>query len=205
APAGGGGPRVWLVAASHVGESNYFAALQRRLDGCDRVLFEGGGAKSGMHVEPPDEGAVQHTLAVSLGLGFQFEALHYDRPQFRNSDLTIPQLQELIRQGLSGEAGAEAQEEFEGLLQVMEGSSMLGTLVHAGLKLIGSSPKLREMTKLVLIETLGGVKGDLAQLRTLPPSFQRLFSVIIQERNQVVLRDLASELRGPDRPRSIAV
>src|SRR5262249_24337055 len=36
-------------------------------------------------------------------------------------------------------------------------------------------------------------------------SFQRLFSVIIQERNQVVLRDLASELRGPDRPRSIAV
>src|SRR5882672_1774711 len=31
-PAKGRGPVVWLTGASHIGESNYFAALQRHLD-----------------------------------------------------------------------------------------------------------------------------------------------------------------------------
>src|SRR5262245_43325779 len=42
-PARGKGPAVWLVGASHIGESNYYAALQKQLDAQTLVLYEGVG------------------------------------------------------------------------------------------------------------------------------------------------------------------
>src|ERR1051325_6655686 len=40
-PVRGDGPAVWLSAASHLGDSNYYAALQYHLDSQGLVLFEG--------------------------------------------------------------------------------------------------------------------------------------------------------------------
>src|SRR5437899_12329227 len=40
-PERGRGPAVWLTGVSHLGESNYYAALQRHLDNQTLVLFEG--------------------------------------------------------------------------------------------------------------------------------------------------------------------
>src|SRR5262249_60481077 len=57
----------------------------------------------------------------------------------------------------------------------------------------------------VRVETLGQIKGDLSQLKGVPPEIQRLLAVIIQERNRVVLGDLKAELRSASPPRSIAV
>src|SRR5436190_5270308 len=141
-PAHGRGPIIWLSGASHVGESNYFAALQRHLDAQALVLFEGVGAKAKkMRFNPDEEVSIQHTMATSLGLVFQLSAIDYDRPNFRNSDLTIAQLQQLLAGSTTtnraeGGASTKASEEFQQLLQVMDGSSFLGTLLHAGLKLI---------------------------------------------------------------------
>ena len=87
----------------------------------------------------------------------------------------------------------------------MNGSSFLGTLVHVGLKLIGSSAKLRAMTKVALIETLGQIKGDLSRIKGVPPDVQRLLAVIIQERNRVVLDDLKAELRASRPQGSISI
>jgi hypothetical protein len=199
-PARGHGPEIWLVGASHVGESNYYATLQRYLDQRDVVLFEGVGANTkGARFQPQEEPSLQHTMAAALGLMFQLEAVDYDRTHFKNSDLTIPQLQRLLagesRDGPDGgKSGGAAGEEFDQLLSMMDGSSTLGMLMHLGLKLISSSPKLQAMTRLILIETLGGFKGDMAQIKGLPPSIQRLMVVIIQERNKVVLSDLTTEL-----------
>ena len=212
-PERGRGPVVWLSGASHVGESNYFAALQRHLDAQALVLFEGVGAKSKkMRFNPDEESSIQHTMAASLGLVFQLSAIDYDRPRFRNSDLTIAELQQLLSRGAApgaadGRAGRDtkAGEEFRDLLQIMDGSSFLGTLLQAGLKFIGSSPKLQAMTKVMLIEVLGQIKGDMSQLKGVPPEIQRLLEVIIQERNKVVLGDLKAELRAVSPPRSIAV
>lgn len=210
-PAKGRGPVVWLSGASHIGESNYFVSLQRHLDGQALVLFEGvGGKDKKMRFNPDDEVSIQHTMAESLGLVFQLSAINYDRPHFHNSDLTIAQLQRL----LAGEAATEqpgagkgggAGEEFQQLMQVMDGSSFLGTILHAGLKLIGSSPKLQALTKVMLIEILGQLKGDMAQLKGVPPEIQRLLEVIIRERNKVVFEDLKKELRSARPPRSISV
>jgi hypothetical protein len=211
APAKGRGPVIWLSGASHIGESNYFALLQRHLDAQALVLFEGVGAKDKkMRFDPDEEVSIQHTMAASLGLVFQLSAIDYDRPHFRNSDLNVAQLQQLLAGGTAtnraGEAtGTKASEEFQQLLQIMDGSSFLGTVLHAGLKLIGSSPKLQALTKVMLIEILGQLKGDLAQIKGVPPEIQRLLEVIIRERNKVVFDDLKAQLRTFSPPRSISV
>jgi hypothetical protein len=205
-PARGRGPDIWLVGASHIGESNYFATLQKRLDAQPLVLFEGVGARSKkLKFNPEEESSVQHTLATSLGLVFQLSAIDYDRPHFQNSDLSIAQLQALFQSGgTAGSRGTKAGQEFQELLQIMNGSSFLGALVHFGIKFIGSNPRLQAMTKVVLIELLGQIKGDMAQLKGMPPEIQRLLAVIIQERNKVVVEDVKKELAARP-PRDIAV
>jgi len=208
-PGKGRGPTIWLAGASHLGESNYFARLQKLLDVQSLVLFEGVGAGSKkMRFNPDEETSIQHTMATSLGLAFQLSAIDYDRPHYTNSDLTIPQLQALLSgdtgSGAPG-SGTKASQEFQQLLQVMDGSSFLGTLMHVGLKFIGSSPKLQAMTKVLLVETLGRLAGDMAQMKGVPPEIQRLLTVIIQERNKVVIDDLKVQLRSRNPHRSIAV
>ena len=210
-PSKGRGPVIWLSGASHVGDSNYYARLQKHLDSQALVLFEGVGAKDKkVRFDPGQEVSIQHTMAESLGLVFQLSAIDYDRPHFRNSDLTIAQLQQLLTSGTAsnrseGDASAKAGEEFEQLVGIMDGSSFLGTLLHAGLKLIGSSPKLQALTKVMLIEILGQLKGDMSQLKGVPPEIQRLLEVIIHERNRVVFDDLKAALRAFSPPRSISV
>lgn len=213
-PARGKGPAIWLSGASHIGETNYYSALQRHLESQSLVLFEGVGARDKrMRFDPKEEVSIQHTMASALGLVFQLAVVDYDRPQFRNSDLTIPQLQRL----LAGQAAGEPQggggqgrpaggnREFQELLGVMDGSSVLGTLLHAGLKLIGSSPKLQAVTRIIMIETLGQLTGDMSAIRGMPPEIQRLLEVIIRERNKVVVEDLRKELTARPAPRSISV
>ena len=206
-PAKGRGPILWLSGASHVGESNYYAALQRHLEGQALVLFEGVGAKDKkLRFDPETEVSIQHTMATALGLVFQLSAIDYDRPHFRNSDLGIAQLQQLMAGGTAGEAGrGGGGREFQELLQVMDGSSVLGTLLHVGLKFISSSPKLQAVVKIILIETLGQLGGDMSAVKGMPPEFQRLLEVIILERNKAVLEDLRKELRAPRPVRSISV
>jgi hypothetical protein len=207
-PRTGRGPVIWLAGASHVGDSNYYARLQKMLDAQPLVLFEGVGARSKTKFDPQEEASIQHTLATSLGLLFQLSAFDYDRPHYRNSDLTIAQLQQLLLRNAgreNGEASNQASQEFQQLLQVMDGSSLLGTLVHVGLKFIGSSPKLQSMVKVVLIETLGQIEGDMSQIKGVPPEIQQLLAVIILERNKVVIQDLRNELANSRPPPSIAV
>src|SRR5688572_14490036 len=40
-PRGGTQPVIWLAGVSHVGESNYYARLQKLLDAQELVLYEG--------------------------------------------------------------------------------------------------------------------------------------------------------------------
>lgn len=213
-PARGKGPAVWLSGASHIGETNYYLALQQHLEAQSLVLFEGVGARDKrMRFDPAEEASIQHTMASALGLVFQLAAIDYNRPQFRNSDLTIPQLQRLLAGHAAGdpEGGgatgghAGGNREFQELLGVMDGSSVLGALLHAGLKLIGTSPKLQAVTKIIMIETLGQLTGDMSAIHGMPPEVQRLLEVIIRERNKVVLEDLRKELLARPKPRSISV
>src|SRR5688572_14373936 len=109
-PRGRSHPVIWLAGASHVGESNYYARLQKLLDAQELVLFEGVSdratrAAGGKAFERNDDqmDSLQNTMAESLGLAFQLNTIDYERPNFRNSDLTIEELSQLIaKEGPAG-------------------------------------------------------------------------------------------------------
>jgi hypothetical protein len=208
-PARGEGPVVWLTGATHIGESNYFRALQAHLDAQELVLFEAikprpGGSGAGV-VPEAEEGSLQLTLAESLGLAFQLKAINYRRPHFRNSDLSIQELQQRMMEGMEGLPPGSGSTELAALLQIMDGRSFLGAVVQFGVRLLGTSPKLQALTKLALIETTGQLQGDLSQMKGLPPELKKLMLVLIQSRNQAVLRDLKAALKTERTPQRISI
>ena len=234
-PARGHGPVVWLAGASHIGETNYYASLQIHLNAQTLVLYEGVGEhprkprhRTGIKSPsvptpathaPADKtsggASLQMTMARSLGLVFQLQAIDYERTNFCNSDLSVAQIQALMqpeRKVVSGEAssaqprqGDADDSSFQELLGAMDGSSVFGALANGIFQIIGSSTKLQAMTKLALIEVFGQIRGDMAQMQGLPPEMKRLFEVLIRERNKVVIADLKEELRHAARGDSLVV
>jgi|GEM_PF-306889 len=231
-PTNGTGPVIWLTGASHIGETNYYAQLQKHLDTQTLVLFEGihaGQAKAAKPAaaepkapaptkpppaDPPAKAAertsLQKDLAESLGLVFQLEAINYRGTNFRNSDLSVHELQELMDKGDEPAAPDSPKERrkneaFDHLLKAMEGNSLFGTLLKAGFKLVGGNPRLQATVKLGLIEALGSIRGDLSRMKSLPEDMQRLMEVLIQSRNDAVLKDLRAELKRPRPAASISI
>ncbi len=219
-PLRGKGPSIWLAGVSHIGETNYYNSLQRHLDAQSLVLFEGISEKVGQGKramsKPKAEAAagaaaatgrssLQSSLATSMGLVFQLEAIDYDRPNFRNSDLSVPELRDLLVSYSRPSEGSSAGERFEGVLQMMEGGSLLDSLVQFGLRLVSNSSKLQAFGRLALIDLLGDIQGDLGQLTGLPPEMKQLLEVLLERRNEKVLSDLKSELRQIGHRGSIAI
>jgi len=226
------GPVLWLVGISHVGELEYYHALQKLLDAQTVVLYEGVNADAHpRHVgkpgtpprDPPAPAqapprptgtnqnfSMQDTLATSLGLVFQLNAIDYDRTNFLNSDLSVLQLQRIMIgdpnavPAAPGEPG-RSNHSLDALLQIMDGSSFLGSIFKMGLQFIGSNPQLQAITKLTFIETLGRLKGDFSGMRGLPPDMKELLKVLIESRNQNVIEDIKTELGVVPRNGTISV
>ncbi|MDB6111588.1 MAG: hypothetical protein JWR69_3338 [Pedosphaera sp.] len=231
------GPVVWLAGTSHIGDPDYYRALQKHLDAQTLVLFEG--VNAGTHkrhvrksaespiTSPPAKSTpgqpdaseppgIQTTMAKSLGLVFQLDAINYDRLNFLNSDLSIQQIQRLIagRAADAPDASASAagagepaagNASFQNLMQAMDGSSFLGSVMRMGLHFIGSSAKLQAITKLAFIEVLGELKGNLTAMKGMPPDMQQLIQVLIEARNRTVIEDLKTESKLIPRSGSIAI
>lgn len=226
-PAQNGGPAIWLAGVMHIGEPEYYHALQHFLDGQTVVLYEGinpeahphhihdASAASANDPRPaaPQTGtnagySMQSTLARCLGLVFQLEAIDYERTNFLNSDLSLLEIERVMAGGRSrgapGQAGG-TNVSFNVLLQIMDGSSFLGSLFKIGMEFIGSSPKLQAVAKLTMIEAVGRLKGDLSDVQGLPPDWKHLVQVLIQARNRHLLSDLGAELKKTPPSGSIAV
>jgi hypothetical protein len=114
----------------------------------------------------------------------------------------------IFRTAISPSAGgkpSKTAQEFEKLMEMMQGDSLIGALITAGMKLIGSSPKLQAMMKLAMIQILGQFEGDMSQFQGLPPEWQRLLEILIRARNDAVLKDLQAELGKRSPAKSIAI
>lgn len=216
APVQGAGADLWLVAVTHLGSSNYYATLQRFLDAQPLVLYEAIRHGTDAPTGPPEGYSLQADLARALGLTFQLTAIRYDRPHFRNSDLSLAQLTRLfesaaVPEAVSPAAGTQpagppaGAVEFGALVQIMNGEGLLGGLARLGVSLLAASPRLQAASKLALIETLGGLPNDLSQIEGLPPGLQRLMRILIEERNETVVRDARAALVGPPPPASVAI
>jgi len=221
------GPAIWLAAVMHVGEPDYYRALQRFLDTQTVVLYEGiNPAAHPHHVHEASAAStsasmlaarstgtnagysMQSMLARSLGLVFQLETIDYDRANFLNSDLSILQIRRIMAGGQHRASPGQASgtnASFDTLLQMMDGSSFLGSLFKLGMQLMASSPELQAVAKLTLIEAVGRLKGDLSDVQGLPPDWKQLVKVLIEARNQNLMADLKAELKKNPSSGSMAV
>lgn len=212
APTHGEGSAVWLAAVTHMGTREYYRQLQRFLDNCSLVLFEA--------VRTDDEGlpggqegySLQADLAGALGLAFQLEAVDYDRPHFRNSDLHLEQLTRILASQTNEVPAApgagppvSGAVEFGALMQTMTGEGLMGGLARMGVALLRASTRLQAATKAVLIETLSELPADLSRTPGLPEGMQRLLRVLIEERNAAVVSDVREALGKSPAPASVAV
>jgi hypothetical protein len=214
-PSHGKGPAIWLTGVSHIGSTNYFAALQRHLNAQTLVLFEGVGdhsqdfknhsAEIAATNDPAKTGSgLQSSLATSLGLVFQLDTIDYDRPNFRHSDLSIREIRELLAEP-RGSGGGDAADDFDNLLSMMQGDSFMNVVMQFGLGILASSPKLQAMSKVTLIELITEMGGDPSRLGAISPELKQLLDVLIARRNQRVVDDLKKALKEVGRKGSVSV
>lgn len=129
----------------------------------------------------PKEGdqGIQADLAEALGLVFQLNAMKHDKSNWRNSDLSIDQVQE--RLAASGADGDE-------LFKMLNGSSMQAGVLKLLLGFMKLMPSLQVSGKLMIIEAMGSAD----QLMVNMPGANKMMDVILKDRNKVVIDDLAN-------------
>lgn len=141
--------------------------------------------------DPNDKG-LQHDLAAALGLVFQLDEMTNDRPNWRNSDLSIDQVQERL-----SASGADPEQ----LFKMLDGSSLQANMVKLMLGFIKLMPGMQTMGKLVMLEVLD--QAD--KLMAIVPGMEKTFEVILHDRNAVVLDDLRNVIEKEPGKKSIGV
>jgi hypothetical protein len=121
---------------------------------------------------------MQKQLASALGVVFQLEAMDHTGRNWRNSDISVEELQERFK-----EAGVKA----DGLLGMLNGSSMMARFSGVLLSMLSSTDQSRAILKAVMIETLGEADRMMEQM---PGGMGAMMTVIIDERNEIVLEDM---------------
>lgn len=136
---------------------------------------------------------IQSQLAKSMGLVFQLDAMDHDKPNWRNSDMSVDQVQARLEK-----SGANA----DGLFKMLDGSSMFGKLAGVLLGMMGSSPESRAMLRLMMIEMLGRADALMGQM---PGNMGKVMEVILHDRNAVVIADLKAAVDAANKQKTIAV
>jgi hypothetical protein len=206
-PQSGAGPSVWLVGVAHLGTAEYFQSIQQRLDRQTVVLYEGIGLHDVKQApgSMKDDAGIQTTLANALGLKFQLQAIDYRRPSFVNSDLHVPELQQEVKKRGAATPDAGSDDTFNQLVGALQGTGPLGGALSQMIGLLGSSPQMRETTKLLLIEVLGQAGELLALAQGVSPDMKDLFDVLLTQRNAVVIADLRTQLAKLQPTDSVAI
>jgi hypothetical protein len=158
---------------------------------------------------------LQRDLAEALGLVFQLDGIDYSRPHWRNSDLSIGQIQEALggpRAELEPGEGVErgpldpdAPEELKAadmLFQTLSGDSLLAKVSGFLLKMVGSSPSGRAMVKVMLADMLTHAEDLLAMQ---PGALADVMKVLVEDRNDAVVRDLRAVIDEEPEHGTIAI
>ncbi len=130
-------------------------------------------------------GGIQGDLADALGLTFQLNRFDTGKPNYRNADMTMEQLQARMKE-TGGDMGA--------MLKMMDGSSMMAGVLKLGLGLIKNSPQMQATLKVLLGEMLRDMGDDISKIKGVPKSMQALMRTLIDDRNQTVIDELKKEL-----------
>lgn len=136
---------------------------------------------------------IQQKLADALGLVFQLSAMDNNKPNWRNSDLSIDQVQARLER-----AGVNA----DSLFRMLDGSSMFGKVAGLVLGMMSSTPESRAMLRVMLIETVAN--ADVA-LAAAPGNMGKMMDVLLEDRNAVVIDDLKHVIATEPSVKSVAI
>lgn len=144
-----------------------------------------------------DDG-LQSELARTLGLEFQLDAINYDHSNWRCSDMSMDQLQRAFEaKGL----------DFAPIGGTLAGSSLPGKMASFLLRMVRAADAffegvIADACKVMLIEML----GDESVMRQALQQFGEDFTnVIVNQRNQVVIEDLKTIIKGEPAVKSVAI
>lgn len=184
------GARVDLVGAVHVGEREYYQALNRRFAAYQRVLFELVGDPEDSSPAPVSPllavvGMFQGGMKKALGLTFQLEEIDYSLPTFVHADLTPREFRQAMDQR-DESLGAMLVRAWA--LGTVQGAGAAGARANADmLKVLLSSDRqlaFRRMLAGQLVE-----QDQMLQLLSGPEG-----STLIEGRNQRALEVMEREL-----------
>ena len=116
--------------------------------------------------------------------------MDYERRNFQSCDLSITELRDLFSQNPDAFEKSSGGQNFENLLDIMQGNSFWSGVLRLGLGMLSSSPMFQAMAKVTLIETLYEIQADPGNIQGLPSDVHDLLKVLIEKRNQKVIDDL---------------
>jgi chitinase len=189
-----GKPDIWLVGAIHVGSHAYYSQVQSLLNSQDLVLYEGVRPtdSSAASMKPAATGpmSIYKVLSDAIGLDFQLNDINYDRPNWKNVDLSWERIVALNKM--------EAKSKSTGVDTIKSLLDPNGTMAKAFTKMITSAtPGTREAFKLMIVKFAGGGFKS-----PLDPTTN---DIVIGARNKVVVDAIGQVLAKPNPPKSIGV
>lgn len=134
---------------------------------------------------------IQQQMADAMGLSFQLKVMDHSRANWRNSDMSVDQVQERLEK-----AGAGADQ----LFKMLDGSSMFAKLAGVLLEFVKASPSMQSMMKIMMIEMLGRADELMAA-----QAGAKLMSVIVDDRNAVVIEDFKRILADEPGVRAVGI
>ena len=170
------------------------------------LVFEG--VRVSVRPDLPRHPGLQQQLADALGLEFQLRGVNYDRRHWRNSDMSIEDLQGVLLGG--GEEPAEGDASpadrrtaaASQLFRALSGESMMARMAGVLLRFVGMNEAMRTTAKLAMLEMVARADEILeAQLG----EAGRLLEVLIVDRNTVVLDDLHRAMEEQPGIESVAI
>ncbi len=144
-------------------------------------------------VELGASGGIQKDLADALGLVFQLDAMDHSGANWRNSDLSIDQVEARF-------SGTDV--DTEDLFGNLRGEAFLAKAAGFVLKLVSRFSYGSAALKVLGIEVLA--RAD-ELLENAPPELEEMLGVLIHARNDVVIGDLREALAQEPPPRTIGV
>jgi hypothetical protein len=215
-PTTGKGATITLISAVHIGSKAYYTRLQELLDAQTLVFVEGiAGDPPATQEEDSGGSDLYDRLAEASGLVSQAEAIEYDREHFKNADLSLGAMREILQAEIDGggKGGAAAKEalsllnETAGMLKGKGGFATLVMSAFAGM--MQSNPQLRTLFlyKVSMAELTMTEHDNASAFSSLTstPGLRRLERLLLIDRNAAVMNALKKELARANAPSDIGV
>lgn len=174
--------KVTLYGAVHIGDPEYYAQVQKDLDGYDVVLYEGVKTGSQVNAETKILNVIQKGFGNVLGLSFQKDGIDYTRPNLRHADIDIEQLQESMQGEQLTPFGGMSGETTDKLLPLLE---MAGDFIG---KFLASNPQFQAQLKTQLAQGLANADMQ----ASLNP---QMYQAIVIDRNKIVIDVLQKQMQ----------